>query len=305
MEDFLFRLELYKYVFVAGPAVALMCSVLSVYIVLRRMAMISEGVSHSGFGGIATALLLGYYFSFFDGHVMEEIITAIFCLGTALLIAYITRAKKVTEDSAIGIFLVSALALGNLLLSVRRNLPSGKNNMPLSMESLLFGNIGYVTSTDMWVSLICAFVICAFVMLFYYELLYTTLDEEMARVNGVRARLIHAILLALISVTIVVSVRMVGFLMITALTIIPGATATMLSRKFGGVMFYSILVGVGGVTAALLLAVMDPFAKYPSGPILVLTLFVIFACVWVYRHIIRPAGFRGDPHGIGHVGHSH
>jgi len=127
----------------------------------------------------------------------------------------------------------------------------------------------------------------------------------MARVNGVPSRLIHSILLGLISVTIVVSVRMVGFLMITALTIIPGATATMLSRKFGGVMAYSILVGVGGVTAALFIAIMDPFANYPSGPILVLTLFIIFAAVWSYRHLIRPAGFRGDPHGLGHHGHSH
>ncbi len=305
MYSYLQIIDSYRYTFIAGPTIALICSVLSVYVVLRRMAMISEGVSHAGYGGIGTALLLGYYFSFFDTSVWQQVITALFCLGTALLIGYITRAKKVTEDSAIGIFLVAALALGTLLIDIRRRFPDGLRNTPMEMDKLLFGDIGFVTKQDMWVALTAAAVILGFVYLFYYELLYTTLDEEMARVNGVRTRIIHSVLLALISVTIVVSVRMVGFLMITALTIIPGATATMLSRKFGHVMATSICIGVGGVTGSLFLAISYPFSRYSSGPIIVLTLFVIFASVWVFRHFIRPSKFRGDPHGLGHVGHVH
>jgi len=95
-------------------------------------------------------------------------------------------------------------------------------------------------------------------------------------------------LLLMISLVIVVCVRMVGSLIITALMIIPGATANMISRKFGGVLVASLLIGTFGTSAATGLALVRPFNQFATGPLIVLTLFLIFLVVWMFRQFIKP-----------------
>ncbi|HUO08808.1 MAG TPA: metal ABC transporter permease [Phycisphaerae bacterium] len=274
-----------RYLLMAGPMIGATCALLSVYVVLRRMALIAEGVSHAGFGGIAVAVLVGYFIPALDNDVAREIITGVFCLGTAMLMGYVTRRKRVSEDSAIGIFLVASVALGMLLLSVRRNLPASGRAIPVDVESLLFGSPAAISQSDAITAGITMLVVFATIGALYYQFLYTTLDEEMARINGVNTRLINTLLLAIISLVIVTSARMVGFLMITALTIIPGATANMLSRRFVGVLIASLIIGTGGTFGAVCFATVLP---YDPGPLVVLTLFLIFAAVWAFRHFFKP-----------------
>jgi len=298
MTTFWETLQAGQQMLIVGPIIGAMCAILSVYIVLRRMALISEGVSHAGFGGIAVALLVGYFVPALDlphlvdgkevgSHIWWQIITGLFCLGTALLIGYVSRRKRVSEDAAIGIFLVAAVALGVLLISIRTHLPH-KGPMPVDLESLLFGHFATVDVRDTWLAAATLVIVIAVVAVFYFQFLYTTLDEEMARINGVRTRFINTLQLMLISLVIVVCGRMVGFLMITALTIIPGATASMLSRRFSGVMIGSILIGTLGTFAATCLALIPPFDSYPTGPLVVLLLFAIFVVVWIFRHFVKP-----------------
>ena len=288
MTDFWLHLHDFRYAFIAGPLIAATCSLLSVYIVLRRMAMISECVSHAGFGGISLALLAGYFFSQLDTPWGQQVITGVFCVSAALVIGYISRGRKVSEDSAIGIVLVATVALGMLLLAVRYRLPANGHPVPPNLEDLLFGNIAYVSRGDVVVIGVVAALVFGLIGMLYSEFLYVTLDEDMARINGVPVRFIHTLLLIMISVVIVVSVHMVGFLMITALTIIPGATASLISRRFGGVLLGSLLVGTLGMTGSLVLSTNPPFSKYPSGAIIVLCLFLIFGVVWVVRHAFKP-----------------
>lgn len=290
MAQFWHNLYFFRYAFIAGPLIAATCSLLSVYIVLRRMAMISECISHAGFGGISLAILLGYFIPWFETPFGQQVITGTFCVIAGLLIGYLARARKVSEDSAIGIVLVATVALGALLLAVRQYLPAIPHRKPFSvhLEQLLFGDISYVSPADTVVIAGVAVAVFLLIGLLYSEFLYITLDEDMARVNGVPVRFIHTLLLIMISVVIVVSVHMVGFLMITALTIIPGATASMISRRFSGVLLASLLIGTLGMAGSLLLAANAPFSQYPSGAIIVLSLFVLFAVVWVVRHVFKP-----------------
>src|SRR5271156_3149630 len=102
--DFWQLIHAARYMLIAGPIIGATCAVLSVYVVLRRMALIAEGGSHAGFGGIAIAVLIGYYVQALDNPAARQIITGLFCLATALLMGYVTRKKRVSEDSAIGIF---------------------------------------------------------------------------------------------------------------------------------------------------------------------------------------------------------
>jgi ABC-type Mn2+/Zn2+ transport system permease subunit len=292
-------IRLFKYFLMAGPIIGAMCALLSVYVVLRRMALISEGISHAGFGGFAVAILLGYFVPevalgplglSFGGHVFQEVVAGVFCLGTALLIGYVTRRKRVSEDSAIGIFLVATVAIGQLLLQVRAHLPAkpGVPRVTQNVESLLFGDFTSVVRADVIVLAVTLVLVGGVIAALYHQFLYTTLDEEMARINGVNTRLINTLLLVMISVVVVICVRMVGFLMITALMIIPGATANMLSRKFGGVLAASLLIGTLSGSGATWLALVPPFDRYSPGPLVVLTLFAVFVVVWAVRHFFKP-----------------
>jgi ABC-type Mn2+/Zn2+ transport system permease subunit len=276
------------YMLLVGPGIGAMCAILSVYVVLRKMALISEGVSHAAFGGISFALLIGYFIPMMDNLLWWEIIAGIFCISTAMLIGYVTRRKRVTEDSAIGIFLVTSVALGQVFIRVRSLMPSKGRPMPVNLESLLFGDFVSVNRVDVAVVCITLVVILGIIGTMYYQFLYTTLDEEMARVNGVNTRLVNALLLVMISVVIVVCVRMVGSLIITALMIIPGATAAMMSRKFGGVLILSLVIGTLGTSAATAVALVPPLDRFSTGPLVVLTLFVVFAVVWALRHFFKP-----------------
>lgn len=288
MQEALDTLYYMRYALMVAPIIGATCALLSVYVVLRRMALISEGVSHAGFGGIAIAVLLGYFFPGLDNHVVREVVTGIFCLITAMLIGYASRRKHVSEDSAIGIFLVASIALGIVLLAVRSELPRQPGQVPISVESLLFGDLVSTGPTDLIIACCAMVIVFSIIGTLYHQFLYTTLDEEMARINGVNTRLINTLLLMMISLVIVVCVRMVGFLMVTALTIIPGATANMLSRRFGGVMIAALVIGTFGTGAAATLTAVYPFSRYPSGALIVLVLFSIFVVVWVYRHFFKP-----------------
>lgn len=272
-------------IILVGVLIAISCSLLSVYIVLRRMAMISEGVSHAGFGGMGIALLLGVFIPLFANTYVEQVMTGVFCLGTALAIGFITKNRHVSHDSAIGIFLVAAVALGMLFISIYRSF--GRGAAP-NLESILFGQFTAVNNVDLLMAGAGVAVVCTLVTLLFHELLYTTLDQDMARVNGVNVRFINTLLLVLVSLVIVVGVRMVGFLMITAMTIIPGATANMLSRRFGGVLAASLTIGAATSFVSLLLAVKGPLSNFAPGPILVLTMFAVFIVVWLIRHTARP-----------------
>lgn len=285
--DLLNLLHLFRYPLIVGPIIGGMCAIISVFVVLRRMSLISEGVSHAGFGGIGLAVLLAYFIPFLDNSVWRQIITGIFCIATAFLMGYVSRKKRVSEDSAIGIFLAASVAVGQLLIKIRVNLPGGPK-IPVDTEHLLFGDFVNVSGADTLLAATTASLVILLVAALYHQFIYITLDEEMARVNGVNTRLLNALLLMMISLVIVVCVKMVGFLMITALMIIPGATANLLSRRFGGVLLASLLIGTLGTSAAVFLSVFPPFSRYSPGPIVVLLLFAIFAIVWAFRTFLKP-----------------
>jgi ABC-type Mn2+/Zn2+ transport system permease subunit len=294
-------LNLMRDVLIVGPVMAAVCALLSVFVVMRRMAMISEAVAHASLGGIVMALLLGYWWGAASSYWGQELITGGFCIATALLIGLFSRGRDVTVDSAIGIFLVASVALGVVMLSVRRMLP-GPNPVPVDIDQVLFGSINSVGGAevwglgmDVWVISIVALAVFAVVFLMLPSFIYTSMDEEMARVNGVKTWLVQMLLLIMVSAVIAVAARMVGTLMINALMILPGATARMLSRRFGGVLAISIVVGVVGVSGGLLgsicMAGVPSLSHVPTGPVLVLTLFMIFLATWTMRRI-RSRGQR-------------
>jgi ABC-type Mn2+/Zn2+ transport system permease subunit len=269
------------------------CAVLSVIVVLRRWAFIGEGISHAGFGGIGTGWLLSLVFPALGRPGAVYAAAILFCLAMAVCIGYVTRERTEREafgpDSAIGIFLVASLAWGFMALAIyNRRVPTGSAE---SWERYLFGSISHVSTDAMLAGVAVSAAVVFAVASVFKEIVYYAFDPLMAQVSGVRVGAIHYLLMLLLAMTIVIGMRIAGNVLVTALLVLPGATALLLSRRLGAVMTISVIVGVtGGVGGLMVNRALWPFL--PSGPAMVMVLFVEFVAAYAWSRIPRRVRVR-------------
>ena len=263
----------YHNALIAGVAMAVACAVLSVFVVHKRMAFIGQGISHAAFGGIGAALLLQVALPAFETPFLRDAVVAVFCIAAALLIGRVSRGGRVSEDSAIGICLVAAMALGMLLLDLRK----GMGPTP-PFHSILFGSILGISRAAVWVACIEAACVVVLVVAFFKELVFFTCDEEGAEVFGVPTGPVYYGLLICIAVTIVVAMRLLGVILCSSLLILPGATASLWSHHIRRVSTIAVMCAVGCVAGGLFLAVM--FGNLSTGPLIVVVQCVVFGVSW-------------------------
>jgi len=233
-------MEILSYTFmqralVAGALIGVLCAVMGVYVVLRGLSFIGAGIAHASFGGVAIGFITG----------VNPVWTAvIFCLGIGWAIGLVSRKGRVKEDTAVGIFFASTMALGILLIGLMK----GYNQ---DLFGYLFGSILAVTRQDIWIILTVGLGILAVVALFFKELLFVTFDPEMAQVGGVPAEKLYFLLLSLVALTVVISIKVVGIVLVSALLITPAAAAQQWSERFRSMMalgiFFALVSTVGGL----------------------------------------------------------
>jgi ABC-type Mn2+/Zn2+ transport system permease subunit len=251
---------------VTGLVVGSICAVLSVYVVMKRWAFIGQGISHAAFGGVALGLLAG----------IDVTITAVaFCVATAFLIGATSRAGRVSADSAIGIFLTASMALGVLFIRLR-------STYSVDVFSYLFGNILAASALDVWTTLGIAALVFGFVLFFFKELWAFSFDEQLAAVAGLPVGFLYYGLLTLISLTVVVAIRAVGLILVSALLILPAAIARPMSRHLSTMMLAAVGVSCAGVLLGWWLSYVY---DVPSGATIVLSLFAMF----VASQLLAPA----------------
>jgi zinc transport system permease protein len=256
----------------AGLIVGLTCSVLSTYVVLKKLAFIGQGISHAAFGGVAFGLWL--FQATTRPNLYTNIITTCFCLGVAILIGYTARRRRISEDTAIGIFLVVSMALGAIFITLRQSFTA-------EVFGYLFGNILMVTPVDLMSMTVLGVIVVGTVTALYKEFFFYAFDEEIASVSGLPVEFLRYMLLTLLSLTIVLSVKVVGVILVSAFLIIPGATAQLLSGSFHRMMSIAIVLGIGSVCAGLAASY---FLSIPTGATIVLTQFACFLGAHVVRH---------------------
>jgi ABC-type Mn2+/Zn2+ transport system permease subunit len=271
---------------VTAGALGAACAVLSVFVVLRRWAFIGEGIAHAGFGGAGTAWLLSLLFPTAAWLGREDGIFAVavfFCMAVAMGIAWITRREQVRTDTAIGIFLVTSLAWGFVGYSAYKHLRGGVE--PPAWEDYAFGRIGPLSASEVLASvLVCGAVVLA-VALLGKEIVCYCFDPMMAEVSGVRVALIHYLLLALVTLTILMGMRLMGSLLVTALLVLPGATGLQLSRNLRTVLISAIAVGVLGAIAGPMVSAKWRFIR--EGPAIVLALVAQFVAAYAWASLRR------------------
>jgi ABC-type Mn2+/Zn2+ transport system permease subunit len=262
----------------ATVAMATACAALSVFVVARRWAFIGEGISHSGFGGAGLAWLLMLAVpALAEQAWVPHAAVLVFCLGTALAIGYLSRGSRVTGDAAIGIFLVASLAFGFLAQHIFHHV-RGVN--PVEFDALLFGQLGVIDPARALATVLVSCAVLITLAGMGKEILSYCFDPLMAQASGVRAGFIHYLLMILIAVTVIVGMPIIGSPLVTALLVLPGVTATLLTRQLRHVIAIAIAVAV--ISALVGVWIQSAWRFIPVGPAVVLTLFVEFLAAYAW-----------------------
>lgn len=256
----------------AGVLVGMLSSYYGVFVVQRRLSFLGVGLAHAAFGGVALGLLL---------EVNPLLVAVPFTLGTALGITWLTQRGAVSGDTAIGIFFSVAIALGVVFLSM-------KQSYSADAFAYLFGSILAVQTVDLWlVGAISVVAVGALPM--WGRWAYATFDRDLARADGVPVERDNYLLAALLAVTIVAAVKIVGIVLVAAFLVIPAATARLVSPTFFAMTLASLVVGVTTAVGGL-------FASYaldvPSGATIILLQAVTFAVAFVIGRSVG-LGYRG------------
>ena len=212
---------------VVATVAGALCGLLGVFVVLRGMSYIGHGLSHAVFGGAAASAVIGI--NFFIGAGIWGIISGV-------LIARVARRRVLGADAAIGVVTTASFALGLALMN--RYGQASK-----SIEAVLFGSVlGVKVSDIIAVSLVAVFAL-AIIVAWYRKLLFSTFDPDVAQVSGVNVSVVEVVLLSLLSLTILVTMRVIGTLLISALLVIPAAAARMTTNSFSRLLWISPLIG--------------------------------------------------------------
>jgi ABC-type Mn2+/Zn2+ transport system permease subunit len=240
----------------AGALTALLCGALSFFVVLRRIAFVGSGVAHAAFGGVAVATLFGF------PPLAGGLVAALLVAGATAR----AQGSSVTEDSAVGVFTVAAMALGVVALGfVKTN---------VDLFGLMFGNILTVAPVDLAILGLATAAVLTVLAAFFRPLLLASVDEEGAEVVGVNTGAMRLLVLVLVGVAVVVALKVVGILLVSALLVLPGAAARPLAARWPALLAGSIAVAFVSVVGGLLLSVVVDVAPGAAIILVGATIFV-------------------------------
>lgn len=230
------------------------CGVIGTYVVCRRMVFLAGGITHASFGGLGIAFWMG----------ANPIAGAmIFAVLSALGIEWAGSRGRIREDSAIGIIWSVGMAVGALFMSLRPGYTSG------DLSAYLFGSIVTVTDSDVAALAALTAVIIAGALLWLRPVMYTAFDRDFARSRGIPTRVISYLMAALVAVTIVLSIRIMGIVLLISLVTMPVVIVNSLSRSYRTIAFAAPLVAVAGNVAGL---VVSYNFEVPPGAAIIFTL---------------------------------
>lgn len=256
----------------AGAVAGAACALIGVFVVQRGLSFLSEGLAHAAFGGIGLGLLLG---ASPEGAVW---VALPFTVVVALAIGFVRRASGLRPDAAIGVLFSVAFALGALLLGLRP--PDAPR---VDVEGLLFGSLLAVSDVTLASVLVVAGGALILVTLLWGRLAYASFDPELAALSGVPVRALEYGFLALTAAVVVVSVRTVGVVLVSAFVIIPAAAARLIARSFRGTVLVALALQLVSTLVGL---VVSYHLDVASGAAVVLTLGAAFGVALAVR---RPA----------------
>jgi len=256
--------------FIGGIAIALASGIIGPFLVLRRLSLLGDGLAHLAFGGVALGLLLG---------VDPFYATIVFVVIGGLFVHYLLK-KNIYGDAAIALILSFGVGLAVTIIGIT-------NGFNVNLFSYLIGSVLALSSTDIIIVLSLLVVVAGFVALFYKKLMFITFNDELAKLRVKNVEIINIIFTVLVALVVVMSIRAVGILLVSALIVIPTLIALQLSGSFRSTLVFSSLSSVIAVLFGIILSYY--FNIPPSGAI-VMTLFAFFIVAASAKKFIRFSG---------------
>jgi zinc transport system permease protein len=252
---------------IAGILVAITASYYGVFIVQRGESFLGDGLAHAAFGGVALGLLLGH----------QPLWVAVpFTVIVAILITWVRDHTNLSSDTVIGIFFALCMALGIIFIS-------RISTFTVDAFTYLFGSILNVSSMDIWAAA-GMLLVAILVLPLWGRWAYATIDREAAMADKVPVKLDDYILATLIAVTIVISAKVIGIILISAFIVIPAASARLVSLRFLEMTIISVVIGITTVLIGLLASVK---LDTPSGATIILAQTLVFIICLIISMFIR------------------
>jgi zinc transport system permease protein len=253
---------------ISGIAVAVSCSTIGLFLVLRRQSLYGDALSHVAFGGIAVGLFTNIYpiWTAFAVSILAS-------LGMTKLREF----TKIPSDSAVAVLLSAGLAVGVVLIGL-------SGGFSLDLYSFLFGSILLISYNDQLLIVILSFIILTIMYKIHRKFIYIAFDEEQAKVSGIDVTKLNYLFIVLAGLTVIASVRLVGVLLISSLIVIPNITAMMLGKGFKKTLLISILIAIIPVIGGILISYVMNLA--PGGTIVIISV-GIFLTVICIKHSFK------------------
>jgi ABC-type Mn2+/Zn2+ transport system permease subunit/Mn-dependent DtxR family transcriptional regulator len=254
----------------ASIMVGVTCGVLGCFVILKRMALIGDALSHAILPGVVAGFIL------FGHHPLAMFVGAVISgLFTSIVITWVQRNSITKDDSSIGIVFTAMFALGIIGISWITK----KEGVHLDMKDFLFGNVLGVTNQDLALTYLIGFFVILCIVSFFKYFFVSTFDPTIAATLGVAVALIHYFTMFLLSITIVASLQSVGVILVVAMLIIPGSTAYLLTNKLKTMLWISAIVGALSAVVGLWIAILT---ELTPGPLMALcgTFFFVLALLF-------------------------
>lgn len=247
---------------------AIACGIVGTYIVSRRLVFISGGITHASFGGLG----LGFYLG------MNPILMAmLFSIFSAFGVEWVSKTQNVREDSAIAGVWSLGMALGVIFIFLT---PGYAPNL----SAYLFGNILTISTADILWILGLVVVLIGLFSLFLREIVYVAFDRDFAVTQRLPVKWVEYVMMCFIAVTIVLSIRLVGIMLLMSLLTLPQVTVNLFTSDFRKIIWGSIAIGFFGCVAGLVLSY---FLNVPSGAFIILVLVILFLLMKAIRPLFR------------------
>jgi manganese/iron transport system permease protein/iron/zinc/copper transport system permease protein len=272
-----FSYEFFRNGLIIATLAGALCGLIGVFVVLRGMSYIGHGLSHAVFGGAALAAVLNL--NYFIG-------AGFWGLASGLMIGRVSRKRIIGADAAIGVITTASFAMG---LALQARFGQAKR----SIDAVLFGNVLGVFTSDILAVAGVGILSVVVIVGLYRKLLFATFDPEVAEVSGVSVPAMEAVLMVLLSATILVTVRVIGVLLISALLVLPAVTARLLTNSFGRMLWLSPVLGAifGGIGMYI-----SWYADVPSGAVIILAGTLVFIAAYSAVGVRRRTQLAGISH---------
>ncbi len=280
MIEGILQYEFLRNSFITGMIIGVIAPLLGVFIVVRRLSLIADALSHVTLAGIAANLLLSKQFAFFAG-ISPLYMGTVFSVAGALFIEKLRSVYKHFQELAIPIILSGGVGLGVIFIS----LADGFNT---DLFGYLFGSVSAVGRTDLYLIILISIVVIMVVFALYKELFILSFDEEHARASGLHVKSIHFVFIVLVALVIAASMRIVGILLVSSLMTLPVAASIRIAKGFKQTIILSIIFGEVSVLGGLTFSYYLDLA--PGGTIVMIAVLILILTMAVKKFSFQKAG---------------